>query len=351
MAHPSPKSVISWVLGLLMALAGCGGGTDARESSVSESGKVIASEHAGSSVGPRFPKLRFGHGAQQSLLIGTANRTIVQVELRSGQVMATLSVPTPPWYIAADETNIYFGGWLARFDLATQEIVNFTYNDAYTIVAGMAIAPGGTLFASNLYHWPGTVCAACSTVVAYPDPNGNNAASRSTYPFGRVRSVPGAEGVLSGQQLDFTDDARLLVTSKAGDGIFVSDAPVVEACCGPNPINFLPLVVDPDNTVLRFARSGDRHLLVLHSTGQLDEHDLATGRLIRPILQAGTVDPIDFVVSQDGTVYVLEKPGRIRVFSDRGRERSTLALPAGTGQALSLALCCGAARQHGRGHH
>lgn len=302
--------------------------------------------------GVEAARIRIGHGARQTLLVGTANLTIAQIEPRSGQVMGTVNVPTPPWHIAADETDIYFGGWLGRFDLATQEVVSFASNDGHTVAAGIAIAPSGTVFASNLYYFrPDTSCGTCSTVVSYPDPNGSSPAGRSNYFFGYVRPLAGGEGVLSGQQIGFTDDARLLVTSKAGDGVFVSDAPVVELCCGPNAIDFLPLVTDPANTIMRFALRGEHHLLVLHGTGRLDEHDLATGRLIRPLLQAGTVDPLDLVVADDGTVYVLEKSGRIRVFSDKGRERSSIELPAAAGQPISLALCCSSAPHHGRHRH
>jgi hypothetical protein len=352
MAFPKLRIRVFMAFGLAAALAACGGGSDSSSAPAAEAVKAIASNRAASAADSSATTIRIGRGSKEALLVGTADRKILQLEPHAGRLLATLSVDTFPIHIAADEHNIFFGGLMGRYDLATHQLVNFAFNDGYTGAAGIAIAPSGTLFASNLYHFrPDTSCGTCSSVVSFPDPNGADPVGRSNYFFGYVRPLAGGEGVLSGQQIGFTGDARLLVTSKAGDGIFVSDVPVEEICCGPNAIAFLPLVMDPANTVMRFALRGEHRLLVLHSTGRLDEHDLATGRLIRPILQAGTVDPIDFVVSQDGTVYVLEKPGRIRVFSDKGRERSTLALPAGTGQPLSLAMCCGTTRQHGRGHH
>ncbi len=352
MTFPSFRSPALLAFGLAAMLAGCGGGSDASGPAAADAGKAIASARSASAADASASTIRVGHRSKETLLVGTADRKILQLEPHGGRLLATLSVDNWPSHIVADENNIFFGGLMGRYDLATRQLVNFAFNDGYTGAVGMAIAPSGTLFASNLYYFrPDTSCGTCSTVLSFPDPNGADPVGRSNYFFGYVRPLAGGEGVLSGQQIGFTSDARLLVTSKAGDGIFVSDAPVEETCCGPDTINFLPLVMDPANTILRFALRGERRLLVLYSTGRLDEHDLATGRLIRPILQAGTVDPIDFVVSQDGTVYVLENPGRIRVFSDKGRERSTLPLPAGTGQALSLAMCCGTTRQHGRGHH
>lgn len=353
MAFPKFRISALMALGLAAALAACGGGSDSSDTPSADAGKAIASARSASAADASATTIRVGHGSKETMLVGTADRKILQLEPHAGRLLATLSVVNWPSHIVADEHNIFYGGLMGRYDLATRQLVNFAFNDGYTGAVGMAIAPSGTLFASNMYYFrPDTSCGTCSTVLSFPDPNGADPVGRSNYFFGYVRRLGGGEGVLSGQQIGFTGDSRLLVTSKAGDGVFVSDVPVVEGiCCGPNAISFLPLVMDPANTVLRFALRGEHRLLVLHSTGQLDEHDLATGRLIRPILQAGTVDPIDFVVAQDGTVYVLEKPGRIRVFSDKGRERSTLALPAGTGQALSLALCCGATRQHGRGHH
>jgi hypothetical protein len=215
----------------------------------------------------------------------------------------------------------------------------------------MAIAPSGALFASNLYFFrPDTSCATCSSVVAYPDPTALKQDDWMNFFYGYVRPLAGGEGVLSGQQIGFTDDAKLLVTSLAGDGIFVSDAPVVAVCCTPQAIAFTALIADDTRTTLRFARRGDKRLLVLHSTGSLDEHDLDTGRLVRPVLQAGTLDPLEMVVAHDGTLYVLEKSGQVRVFSDGGRELGRITLPAAAGQAVSLALCCGAP-PHGKHRH
>lgn len=361
MNRPSFKFVLPWAVGLCAALVGCGGGADAPASAVADASKAPtfavadarkapASARAASAAHSIHPAIRFGRGSKETLLIGTSNQTIVQVEPRSGKVMATLNVPTRPTHIAADETNIYFGGWLGRYDLATREIAYFALSDGYTEAVAMAISPGGTLFASNLYFFrPDTSCGTCSTVVAYPDPSGINPESTIHFFYGYVRPLAGGEGVLSGQQIGFTDEAKLLVTSAAGDGIFVSDAPVAEVCCGHTELAFKVLVADETHTTLRFALRGHKRLLVLHSSGSLDEHDLATGRLVRPVLQAGTVDPLDLIVARDGTLYVLEKSGQIRVFSKRGRERGRITLPAGAGQAVSLALCCGAP-PHGKHH-
>lgn len=351
MAFPKFRIHALMAFGLAAALAACGGGGDSSSTPAADATKAATSARAASAADASGTTIRIGHGSKETLLVGTADQKILQLGPHTGRLLATLSVDTWPSHIVADEHNIFFGGVTERYDLATRQLVSFAFNDGYTGAVGMAIAPSGTLFASNMYYFrPDTSCGTCSTMLSLPDPNGADPVGRSNYFFGYVRPLAGGEGVLSGQQIGFTSDARLLVASKAGDGIFVSDVPVEEICCGPNAISFLPLVVNPANTVMRFALRGEHRLLVLHSTGRLDEHDLATGRLIRPILQAGTIDPIDFVVSQDGKVYVLEKPGRVRVFSDKGRERSTLVLPTGTGQALSLALCCGTTRQHGRGH-
>ncbi len=37
--------------------------------------------------------------------------------------------------------NIFFGGLMGRYDLATHQLVNFAFNDGYTGAAGIAIAP------------------------------------------------------------------------------------------------------------------------------------------------------------------------------------------------------------------
>jgi hypothetical protein len=337
------KSFLPWAIGLFAALVTCGAGADAPASAKDGASKAKSFEREHSDAHSMHSANGFGRRSKETLLIGTSNQTIVQVDPKSGHLMATLTVPTLPTHIVADETNIYFGSSLGRYDLATHEVVNFAFSDGFTGAVAMAISPGGTLFASNMYYFrPDTSCGTCSTLVAYPDPNGMNPEGRINYFYGYVRPLPGGEGVLSGQQIGFTDEAKLLVTSKAGDGIFVSDAPVAEVCCGPTNIAFTALVADDTHTTLRFALRGDKHLLVLHSTGSLDEHDLATGRLVRPLLQAGTLDPLDLVVGHDGTLYVLEKSGQVRVFSEHGRELGRITLPAAAGQAVSMALCCGA---------
>jgi hypothetical protein len=343
MTRPSFKSALSLVIGLSMAIVAGGASADARAPAAADAGNAASFKRAHSEDHSMHAAICVGRGANETLLIGTSNRTIVQVEPRSGQVLTTLSVPTLPMHIAADATTIYFGGWLGRYELATQALVSFAFSDAFTGAAALAISPSGTVFASNLYYFrPDTGCGTCSTVVAYPNPTGMNPVGNLYFYYGYVRPLAGGEGVLSGQQIAFTDEAKLLVTSAAGDGIFVSDTPLMEIPGAPRDINFTALVTDDSHTTLRFARRGGQRLLVLHTTGSLDEHDLATGRLVRPVLQAGTLDPVDLVVGHDNTVYVLEKSGQVRVFSAHGRESGRITLPATAGQAVSLALCCGA---------
>lgn len=342
-------SSLSLALALLVSLTACGGGADTADPVAPVELKASASAHPVSSRLGVPPSIHGARGGRDTLLIGTTNQTIVQVDLRSGRVLASLDVEVFPQHIVADEEGMFFGGMpLGRYDFATRQQSRFATSDGFTGTVGMAIAPSGTLFASNVYYFmPDTSCGTCSTAMAYPDPSGQNPEGRLFFAFGYVRELAGGEGRLSGQQLGFTDDARMLVTSKAGDGIFVSTAPVPEICCGPGYIEFEPLVVDESRDTLRFARRGSDLLLVLQRSGRIDEHDLRTGRLLRTVLQPGNVDPLDMVVSDRGSIHVLEKSGQIRSFSARGRESARITLPADAGQAVSLALCCDApGRRH-----
>ncbi len=348
---------LSLALALLVSLSACGGGgvggVDASDPAAPAALKTAARVHPVSPGASASATIRGARHGRDTLLIGTTNQAIVQVDLRSGRVLASLDVEVFPQHIVADEDGLFFGGMpLGRYDFATQQQTRFATSDGFTGTVGMAITPSGTLFASNVYYFmPDTSCGTCSTAMAYPDPSGQNPPGMLFYAFGYVRELAGGEGRLSGQQLGFTDDARMLVTSKAGDGIFVSTAPVPQICCGPGYIEFERLVADDSRDTLRFARRGHDRLLVLHRSGRIDEHDLRSGRLIRTVLQAGVVDPVDMVVSRHGTVYVLETSGQIRVFSERGRESARITLPAAAGQAISLALCCDAAPRRPRHRH
>jgi hypothetical protein len=98
------------------------GSADAPASAKDDASKAKSFEQEPSDAHSMHSANGFGRGSKETLLIGTSNQTIVQVDPKSGHLMATLTVPTPPTHIAADETNIYFGGSLGRYDLATHEV-------------------------------------------------------------------------------------------------------------------------------------------------------------------------------------------------------------------------------------
>jgi hypothetical protein len=200
----------------------------------------------------------------------------------------------------------------------------------------MAVSPTGTLFASNLYTFaPDTACGTCSSVVAYPDPNGQNPTGSVNYVYGYVTDPSTGNGRLSGQQIGFTDKGNLLVVSSTGYGVYQSNLQADQGT-----LSFTQLVQDPTYSTIRIATDGRGHLFVLHSTGSIDRDNLATGAFEEQFLSVVLNNPIDMTISRHGSVYVLEQGGAIKGFSRRGEQIASFSVPAAKGQPLTIEFCC-----------
>ena len=353
------KLPLVWTAMMASMLMGCGGGGDVSTLPAAAFAQAAKSQestvHGADTREVNADRKHLKPVSNETLLIGTSSRMILQVHPRSGKLIASLKVELADLstgHIAADGHTIYFGGiglGLGRYDIASGEQVRFAWSDGFTSAVAMAVSPAGTLFASNLYAFPpDTLCGTCSVVVAYPDPNGQDPAGRAAFEYGYVREPFIGNGRLSGQQIGFTQTGALLVASSGGDGIYVSTYSVDEACCGTPYLElpFTQLIGDPTNTTIRFADDGHGRLFVLQSTGRIGEYDIATGGFEKIFLQAGLIEPIEIAISHDGSVYVLEKSGVIRGFSKNGKEISSIAVPAAAGQPLSITFCCSARHRH-----
>jgi hypothetical protein len=285
----------------------------------------------------------------ETLLVGTAMQIIVEVDPRpDGDARILLNVNGVPAHIASHDEEVYFGGWMERYNLRSSNLVQFAFSDAYTLASGIAVSPRGILFASNgwLAAGPGVPTGSDTSVVAFPDPVGQNPAGAIAYLFGAVDDPSVGTAPLTTQQIGFKSDGRLLVTSGTGYGVYEAQIPppasatcAVTMCSG-GTLSFAQLVRDPTFSTIRFATDGRRKLLVLHSSGRIDEDDLATGAFERILVSDMVSDPVDMAISEEGDVFVLEQSGMLRVFSGSGAMIGSIALPASAGQPLSLTFCC-----------
>ena len=347
MAATRRRSLLASTSLLITLLIGCGGGgdvsvpTEVAPSASWESAQSVALDSAKHRPG-RDPDARLRIGRGETLLIGTSARTILQVQPRNGRLLASLQVDDVPRHLAADDVNIYFGGnILGRYEIASGALFAFAFSDGVTAAVAMAIAPSGTLFASNAYLFPpDTTCATCSSVIAYPDPNGVDPQRRFLYLYGYVRDRGTGGGRLAGQQIGFTADGKLLVASFGREGIYVSNTPLTETCCGYREVDFTPLVLDATNTTIRFVRVGLDRLFVLKSGGSIDEFDLVSGAFRTHFVEHGLDDPIEMAVSDNGSIYVLERSGVVKRFSAEGKATASFTTPASAGQPLSITFCC-----------
>jgi hypothetical protein len=321
-----PLHVCVTVLTVLL-LAGCGGGGGVMTAVMKSAASAKAVPAEGNRLRP---------GAGETLLIGTSSRTILQVQPRSGRLIAALQVGTDPAHIAADDRNIFFGGFpLVRYEIASGQMFNFAFSDAYTNAQAMAVTAAGMLFASNLYTFaPDTACGTCSSVVAYPDPNNQNPTGAVNYVYGYVSDPSTGNARLSGQQIGFTQSGNLLVVSSTGYGVYQSNLQIDQGT-----LSFTQLVRDPSYSTTRIATDGQRHLFVLHAAG-IDEDDLTTGAFEKPFLSVTLNHAIDMTISPGGSVYVLEQDGTIKGFSSRGRQIARFTAPAAMGQPLTIGFCC-----------
>jgi hypothetical protein len=286
----------------------------------------------------------------ENLLVGTAMQTIVEVDPRSdGDVrILTLDVNVVPAHIASHDGDVYFGGWLERYNVRSGKLVQFAFSDAYTLASGIAVSPWGRLFASNawLAAGPGAPTGSDTSVVAFPDAVGQNPAGAIAYLFGVVDDPSVGSAPLTTQQIGFKNSGKLLVTSGTGYGIYEADVPPrTSATCGVTmcsggTLNFVQLVKDPSFSTMRFATDGRRKLFVLHSSGRIDEDDLATGAFERILVSNMVSNPVDMAISEEGDVFVLEQAGTIKGFSSSGAMIASISLPASAGQPLSLTFCC-----------
>jgi hypothetical protein len=286
----------------------------------------------------------------ENLLVGTAMQIVVEVDPRSGSDVRilTLDVNVVPAHIASHDEDVYFGGWLERYDVRSGNLVQFAFSDAYTLASGIAVSPRGILFASNgwLAAGPGAPTGSDTSVVAFPDAVGQNPAGAIAYLFGAVDDPSVGNAPLTTQQIGFKNSGKLLVTSGTGYGIYEAEIPPrTSATCGVTmcsggTLNFVQLVQDPTFSTIRFATDGRRKLFVLHSSGRIDEDDLATGAFERIFVSNMVSDPVDMAMSEEGDVFVLEQSGMIKGFSSSGAMIASISLPANVGQPLSLTFCC-----------
>ena len=133
---------------------------------------------------------------------------------------------------------------------------------------------------------------------------------------------------------------RRSVASFTGDGIYVSNAPLTQNCCGYREVDFTPLVPDLALTTIRFVRVGLDSLFVLKSGGSIDEFDVVTGAFRSHFVEHGLDDPIEMAAADDGAIYVLERAGFVKGFSAKGKPTASFAVPSGSGSPLSIAFCC-----------
>jgi hypothetical protein len=259
-----------------------------------------------------------------------------------------VNVDVVPAYIAAHDGHVYFGGWLERFEIRSGKQLEFAFSDAYTTSSGIAVSPQGMLFAANgwLAAGPGFPTGSNTSVVAFPEPKGQNPAGAIAYLFGAVDDPSVGNAPLTTQQIGFKDNGKLLVASGTGYGIYEAEIPPgsslscgVTMCSG-GTLGFVQLTQDPTFSTIRFATDGHRKLFVLHGSGNIDEDDLATGLFERIFVSNGLNRPIDLAISDDGDVFVLEQTGMIKRFSRSGALIASIALPAFAGEPLSLAFCC-----------
>jgi hypothetical protein len=285
----------------------------------------------------------------ETLLVGTAMQIVLAVDPRpDGDARILLNVSGVPAHIASHDEDVYFGGWMERYNLRSGDLVQFAFSDAYTLASAVAVSPRGMLFASNgwLAAGPGAPTGSNTSVVAFPDPVGQNPAGAVAYLFGAVDDPSVGNAPLTTQQIGFKSDGKLLVASGTGYGIYEAQIPprtsvtcAVTMCSG-GTLSFAQLVRDPTFSTIRFVTDGRRKLLVLHSSGRIDEDDLATGAFERILVSDAVSDPVDMAISADGDVFVLEQSGMIRGFSRSGAMIASIALPASAGQPLSLTFCC-----------
>jgi hypothetical protein len=291
-----------------------------------------------------------GHRDREILLVGTAMQLIVAVDPRSESRARdlALAVNVVPAYIATHGDDIIFGGWLERYDVRRRVLLEFAYSDAYTISSGIAVSPGGTLFASNgwLAAGGGPPTGSDTSVVAFPDAAGQNPAGAIAYLFGPVDDPKSGNGPLTVRQIGFKSDGKLLATSATGYGIYEAAVPPASSAtcgvtmCSGGTLDFVQLVQDPSFSTIRFGTDGHRKLFVLHRSGSIDEDDLATGTFQRIFVANMIADPVDMAVSEEGDVFVLEQSGVIKGFSSSGTLIASLLLPPDDGPPLSIAFCC-----------
>jgi hypothetical protein len=325
----------------LLLLGGCGG-----DSSMSTASRSPSTTSSASSPPAQSPTV--DPSTSELLLVGTTSQRIVEIDPRSGREIRVLTLGVTPAHIAAYLGNVYFGGWLERYSVPNGELSQIAFSDAYTISNGIAVSPAGLLFASNgwLSAGPGTPTGSNTSVVAFPDPTGQNPAGATAYLFGVVDDPSLGNAPLTDQQIGFTKEGRLLVVSSSGYGIYAATVPPLSSAtcgvtmCSGGTLGFAQLVQDPALSIIRFATDGETELFVLHSTGNIDEDDLATGMFQRIFVSGALNNPIDMAMSREGSLFVLEKSGDIKAFSGAGKMIGSFSLPGGVGQPLSLAFCC-----------